>query len=383
MKTGIFPLRDVYYEPMYDSRHLLRSLDTERALPAINWNLEGQLDLLRSFDYSHELNDIPTSSDDDVTFFLDHGENSWFDAGDAEYLYNIVRQKKPAKIVEIGSGFSTLMAARAIRANRADDPSYACEHVCIEPYENPWLAKVDVKLVRERVEKADPALFAGLGENDILFIDSTHVIRPQGDVVFEFLELLPTLAKGVIVHVHDIFTPRDYPTAWVKDDVRFYNEQYLFEAFLSHNPDWQVLGALNYLAHHHHDLLLEKAPYLQPKSEPASFWIQRVAWRSLTGAVQKRVRRLGWSGCVEAGQPCGLKSRSFALRGDRSVGILAVHGCRRPSCQSGEGAGQAGGARSASWGDDDQACETSRSAAGPNGLLSDRLHVEAAFMAYS
>ncbi len=277
MRIGVFPLRDHYYEPMFDSRHLLHDLADERPLPAIDWNEEGQVALLRSFRYQDELRDIPERPTGDATFFLKDGENGWFDAGDAEYLYQMVRSKKPARIVEVGSGFSTIIAARAIKENRADDPSYACEHVCIEPYENAWLSKLDVSLVRERVEKADPSLFASLGENDILFIDSTHVIRPQGDVVFEFLELLPSLPKGVIVHVHDIFTPRDYPAAWVKDDIRFYNEQYLLEAFLSHNPDWKVLGALNYLAHHHHELLLEKCPYLQPHSEPASFWIQRIS----------------------------------------------------------------------------------------------------------
>ena len=79
---------------------------------------------------------------------------------------------------------------------------------------------------------------------DILFIGSSHVIRPQGDVLFEYLELLPTLKRGVIVHVHDIFSPRDYPQSWLLDEVRLWNEQYLLEAFLTDNEHWKSNGII-------------------------------------------------------------------------------------------------------------------------------------------
>ncbi|MDR2358391.1 MAG: class I SAM-dependent methyltransferase, partial [Prevotellaceae bacterium] len=118
--------------------------------------------------------------------------------------------------------------------------------------------------------------FRQLEANDILFIDSSHVIRPQGDVLFEYLELLPTLTRGVIVHIHDIFSPRDYLAHWVISEVRLWNEQYLLEAFLSFNSTWKILGALNFLHHNHYDLLKEKCPKLTPDTEPGSFYIVKM-----------------------------------------------------------------------------------------------------------
>ncbi len=120
-------------------------------------------------------------------------------------------------------------------------------------------------------------MFRSLAAGDILFIDSSHVIRPRGDVVFEYLEILPALDVGVIVHIHDIFLPRDYPAEWIVDEVRFWNEQYLLEAFLTLNSDWKVIGALNFLRHHHYQELKAKCPFLTDDREPGSFYIERVS----------------------------------------------------------------------------------------------------------
>ena len=92
-----------------------------------------------------------------------------------------------------------------------------------------------------------------------------------------FLQVLPTLEKGVVVHIHDIFSPKNYPKEWLMDDVKFWNEQYLLEAFLSHNRDWKVIGALNYLKHAHYSDLKRIAPFLTPDREPGSFYIQKAA----------------------------------------------------------------------------------------------------------
>ena len=85
------------------------------------------------------------------------------------------------------------------------------------------------------------------------------------------------LNTGVIVHVHDIFSPRNYLKQWLEDDVRFWNEQYLLEAFLTDNTRWRIIGALNYLHHHHYDRLKSVAPFLAPEREPGSFYIQKTA----------------------------------------------------------------------------------------------------------
>ena len=178
--------------------------------------------------------------------------------------------------MEIGSGFSTLAAIKALDVNRLEDPGYQCEHICIEPYEMPWLEKAPVRVIRQRVEKVDMKMFSLLKNDDILFIDSSHIIRPQGDVLYEYLEILPTLQSGVIVHIHDIFSPRDYPANWVVDEVRFWNEQYLLEAFLTQNRDWKIIGALNFLHRSHFSALSAKCPRLTPDRNPGSFYIQKV-----------------------------------------------------------------------------------------------------------
>ena len=103
------------------------------------------------------------------------------------------------------------------------------------------------------------------------------MIKPDGDVLFEYLELLPTLKPGVIVHVHDIFSPCNYPEPWLVDRVRLWNEQYLLEAFLTDNSTWRPIGALNDLHHNHYDALKSVAPFLTPEREPGSFYIQRRA----------------------------------------------------------------------------------------------------------
>ena len=206
-----------------------------------------------------------------------HMNNVSFGSGDAEYLYNLIRLKAPARLIEIGSGYSTLMAIKAIKRNHEEIPDYKCKHLCIEPYEMPWLEKTGVTVMRQRVEEVDKALFLELEKDDILFIDSSHMIRPQGDVLFEYLELIPLLKTGVIVHIHDIFSPRDYSKECVIDKVLFWNEQYLLEAFLTCNRDWKIIGALNYLHHNHYQHLKEKCPFLMQDREPGSFYIQKIA----------------------------------------------------------------------------------------------------------
>lgn len=274
MQVGIFPIRNHYYEPLFDSGLLRYPLDKNRNLPRLDWNTDEQLELLKQFCFKEELEAIPRATIGQMTFSMN---NESFGNGDAQYLYSLIRLKKPARIVEVGSGNSTLLTTSAITRNKAENAGYSCKHVCVEPYEAPWLEQTGVTVLRSRVEEVDRTVFSELEENDILFIDSSHMIRPQGDVLFEFLELIPSLNIGVIVHIHDIFSPRDYPKRWVIDDVRFWNEQYLLEAFMSCNREWKVIGALNYLHHNWHEQLKAAFPTLKQDPEPGSFYIQKIA----------------------------------------------------------------------------------------------------------
>jgi len=122
----------------------------------------------------------------------------------------------------------------------------------------------------------DGAVFAELEANDFLFVDSSHVIRPGGDVLSEYLRIIPSLRPGVIVHIHDIFSPREYPREWLSERMWLWNEQYLLETLLIDNPSWRILGALNLLHHRHFDALRRACPYLTAEREPGSFYMQRV-----------------------------------------------------------------------------------------------------------
>lgn len=273
---GVYPLLDHYYEPLFNPKSLEVSLLTDRSLAAVDLNVSGQLDLLHSFDYNEELLRFPQTPESELGY---HYQNGMFESGDSEYLYSLIRLRKPRRMYEIGSGHSTRIAAAAIEANRSEDPNSACQHVCIEPYEASWLENLRVSVIRTPVEKVDVSLFDQLESGDILFIDSSHMIRPQGDVLCEYLDILPRLKSGVLIHVHDIFTPRDYPAAWITDEVRFWNEQYLLEAFLSYNHDFRIIGALNFLRHNYPAELSRCFPVIASElneREPGSFWMERV-----------------------------------------------------------------------------------------------------------
>lgn len=274
-KVGIYPLLDHYYEPLFNPSHLRKPLSEDRELKGIDWNVTEQLDLLKRFKFNDELVRFPVDQQADHEFFY---RNGFFESGDAEFLYNMIRLFKPKRIFEIGSGQSTLLAASAVTANRSENAGYQCEHLCIEPYEVGWLDELNVTVVRTPVELIDTSLFSQLDEDDILFIDSSHMIRPQGDVLFEYFEILPILKPGVLIHIHDIFTPKDYLEEWIQS-VCFWNEQYLLEAFLSYNAEFKIIGALNFLKHHHADELTAVCPVLRDQlesREPGSFWLRRI-----------------------------------------------------------------------------------------------------------
>jgi predicted O-methyltransferase YrrM len=272
-KIGVFPIRDHYYEPYYNPNQLKKTHRDNRFLPGIDFNVKEQLKILTQFNFNEELRLFPLEKTNNLEFYY---HNLAYRSGDAEYLYNLIRLLKPKKLIEIGSGYSTLMAINAINQNEKEDSNYLCEHICIEPYEMHWLEKMGVKVIRELVENIDKELFLTLECNDILFIDSSHVIKPQGDVLYE-LQILQILKPGVLVHIHDIFTPKDYLNEWIAKNITFWNEQYLLEAFLTFNNQYKIVGALNYLKHNYFKELSDKCPILKNESyrEPGAFWIMR------------------------------------------------------------------------------------------------------------
>jgi len=273
-KIGVFPIRDHYYEPLFNDKHLSVSLREPRNLPGINFNELEQIELLKQLTYQNEFLDFVESESKKLepsSFKLDNGS---FESGDAEFLFNFIRHIKPRKVIEIGCGTSTKIIQKAIGENDISENS-ATSHLCVEPYEQPWLEKFPkIKLIRDKVENLDLKIFQDLEAGDLLFIDSSHMIRPQGDVLHEFLSIIPSLKKGVFVHIHDIFSPHDYLDEFVKTSVLFWNEQYLLEALLTGNSALKVVASLNMLKHRHYNELKNVCPYLTESREPGSFYLK-------------------------------------------------------------------------------------------------------------
>jgi hypothetical protein len=215
-----------------------------------------------------------------------HFNNGTFERVDAEVLHTMVRHRRPRHVIavgaggsaEIGAGSSTLLIAAACELNRQENGS-TCEFLAIDPLPSelfqspiPGLTRV----VRQPLREIDLDFFSVLEENDILFIDSSHVLKIGSDVHYEYLEILPRLQPGVIVHIHDIFLPAGYPKEWIHQEHVFWNEQYLLQAFLSFNDSFEVLWAGCFMHRNHPEKLAEVFPGYSPAASlPGSFWMRR------------------------------------------------------------------------------------------------------------
>ena len=273
-RNGFAVVPHHFYTPIVMPADLNRPLDESRRLPGLDLNEQGQLDLIAQFKYADELRCIPMEKASETTYGY---RNDSYGPGDAEMLYNMIRHFKPRRMLEIGSGQSTLMAQLAIAANTSEDPGYVCRFTCIEPYLQPWLESTGIPVIRKRVELLDVSLFASLEAGDILFIDSSHVVRTQGDVVAELLSIVPSVAPGVIIHIHDIFTPYDYPADWVVETRWLWTEQYLLEAFLAFNRDFEVLAGVHWLTRRHPEKLKDACPIHATSRHgfANAFWLRR------------------------------------------------------------------------------------------------------------
>jgi len=271
---GVFPIIDHYYEPQFNFDSLSKDLSKDRNLKGINFNLKKQFINIKKLDFTNELIQLNLKKNSPNYKF--NINNKFFEAGDADIYYQVIRHLKPSKIIEVGSGFSTLIALEAIKKNKEDNKSLQNNNIitCIEPYENKWLESFDVNIIRKKIEDINFKRFLDLKKNDILFIDSSHIIRPQGDVLAIFLEILPKLSKGVIVHVHDIFTPKNYPKKWLIEENKFWNEQYLLEALISNTNKYEIFLSLNFLKNKFYKELKKICPYLSKRDEPSSLYLR-------------------------------------------------------------------------------------------------------------
>jgi hypothetical protein len=226
-----------------------------------------------------------------------HRNNGFFETVDAEMAYSFVRQFKPSRIIEVGGGFSTRLLTEALLAN-FEEHGVQGELTTIDPrLDRPpeSFPGVSARVIQQPVQEVDVQTFLSLNEGDILFLDSSHVVSVGSDVVYEYLEVVPRLRRGVLVHAHDIFLPFDYPRELV-DNLSFWTEQYLLLAFLSFNPCFEVLWSSSGMQIFYADTLEKTFPHWRnsyrrlPKGArrfvpsldgeriwPSSFWMRRTS----------------------------------------------------------------------------------------------------------
>jgi hypothetical protein len=274
-RLGLQVVVKSFYSPIPDLKRIPDSTwERESELEGIHFDLEQQrhnLDELRP--YLHEFQPPEQANGDRNAYFLANGS---YGPVDAEVLYATVRAAKPTRIVELGSGYTTLITAKACLENEQEGAPV--EYVAFDPY--PGVAHAGLPglmdLVRAPAEELPTEVFGKLGENDLLIVDTTHTVKMGGDVNHVVLDALPRLGGGALVHFHDIFLPWEYPRKWAEDFGLYWSEQYLLQAFLSMNEEFEILYALYALARRRGDYLREIIPSWHEDVVPGAFWLRRL-----------------------------------------------------------------------------------------------------------
>jgi Methyltransferase domain len=276
-RLGFDIVRSDYYSPIPDLAKVPESAWTEpSAMAGLAFDLDRQMDYLERelAPFIAEFDPPRKKTADRTQFFL---HNNMYESVDAETLYGLLRKLRPKQIVELGSGRSTQVIGAARARNEADGaPS---THYVGDPFPNALtreLASGSYTLDAIGATEIPIERFTSLAADDVLFVDTTHTVKFAGEVTHLILEVLPRLAPGVVVHFHDIFLPWPYPRAWLEASRRFWAEQYLLQAFLSFNSDFETLLANHALALSLPDRLQRVIPSFAPGVKPGGYWLRRV-----------------------------------------------------------------------------------------------------------
>lgn len=278
VRRGPYDLvRKDYYSPVPDisslpdgiwtRRSSLRGLDL-REEQAIEFVERDLAPFIAELDLPWEDQGVPGE------FFL---RNATFEAVDAELLYAMVRAMRPSRVVELGSGYSTLLIHMACRQNARD--GLGTSHDVFDPYPREQIFGAGFEEpTRLRMTPATEVPldeFKRLQAGDVLFVDTTHTVKLGSDVNFIVLDVLPVLRPGVVVHFHDIFVPWEYPRIWFEEMQYYWAEQYLLQAFLAFNSEFEVLVPAQALSRTYPDRLRHVIPSFTEGCSPASMWLRR------------------------------------------------------------------------------------------------------------
>ena len=200
-------------------------------------------------------------------------DNGMYDAIDADVLYATVRDLRPARLIELGSGFSSLIIAAAVRRNLSD--GYVTDYTVYDPFARDFIRQGVEGLEYHSLAAVDvPAsVFDSLRSGDLLFIDTTHTVKLGSEVNRIILDVLPGLSTGVSVHIHDVFLPYEYPK-WFFENRLYWAEQYLLQAFLTQNQVWEITLPLFALTKECPKEVARLVPSFRATAMPGAFWMR-------------------------------------------------------------------------------------------------------------
>lgn len=231
------------------------------SLPGIDLRPEAQRELLLTFATYYSELPFPQNRQPGLRYYY---ENDFFSYGDAIILYSFLRHFRPRRIIEVGSGFSSALMLDTAERFLTPPPQFTF----IEPYPQRLLQlirppdKQHTRIIDKRLQDVPLEIFHQLQAGDLLFIDSSHVLKCGSDVQYLLFEVLPNLAEGVFVHFHDVFYPFEYPPHWLREG-RFWNEDYFLRAFLYGNSLWEIVFFNTYFGLAFPGVIAEHMPLCQ------------------------------------------------------------------------------------------------------------------------
>ena len=263
-----------FYSALPDAERIELEYDRYRRLAlestaGLDLREGGQLALLEVLRPFIDECPFPESQTGGFRFYF---ENEYFSYGDAAICYAMLRHLAPQRIVEVGSGFSTALIFDTMTRHFAG----GWEITAIDPVAERVMGlfpndESSLEILKVRVEDAPMEVFSRLKADDLLFIDSSHVVKFGSEVPYLISGILPRLAAGVVVHIHDIFWPFEYPREWLAMGLAF-NEAYLVRAFLQYNEAFEITFFNQWAAHTHP----EKLPALCRRNPGGSLWLRKV-----------------------------------------------------------------------------------------------------------
>jgi predicted O-methyltransferase YrrM len=240
-------------------------------IKGVNLNVDEQIELVNQFEqYYSEIPFTENKNSNNRYYF----ENEFYSYTDAIFLHSMIRHFKPKQIIEIGSGFSSavMLDTNELFFENSINLTF------IEPYTDRLKSLLKVNdyaattIIENDVQNVGIETFEKLKSGDILFIDSTHVVKTGSDVNYIFFEILPKLKSGVLIHFHDIFYPFEYPRDWVFAG-RNWNEDYFLKAFLMYNSDFEIKLFSHYL-HKHRKHIFDNMP-LCFRNTGGNLWLMK------------------------------------------------------------------------------------------------------------